>query len=233
MIGVLLLWIGSLVLAFVADSVLDIRLSLSAVDRAEQRTRDELAARSLTESFARALQLDPDRAWDSLDDAWASFEVPADSEYGGLWPDDVEVTALDCERAPSPEMIELVSQQSGRTTREHAPPSPGRWLNVLTADVGAWKALGFSNRSSRHLVERARGGTVNPTDLVSIPGLLAREARVLQRLHTEGALKMRSEHFVLTCTMNGTTFESLLHREPARGEVRLMTMRRKGESRAR
>ncbi len=225
MIGMILLLLGSLIIGLATDSAVDTRLAVLSVRAAKRRTIEELAARSAIELAAHALQLDKNRRRDTLSDRWATFSLPEDSEYSGVWPDNSQAHIIDNERYPTEMMVHLVTGEPGHS-EESTSASNAQWMNVLTADEEAWIRLGFSGRSSAAMVSAVEEGIGAPDELTLIRGFSAKEVRILRRLLDGNLLGVRSERFTVVCRTGRSTFEALLRREPGKGTVELLYLER-------
>ena len=243
--GVIVVWLGSLVAVLVMDVAVNTRLAVHAVRRYERRSMEELAARSAAEYAAMLLQGDPDRSSDTPRDLWATAVLPDSGGYLAVWPDGAAVTITDLERTPLSvkHLRNDGTEVAGRTV------TMPRWLNVCTAPAESWEAMGISLRGAQGLVRLANQGLRDVRMVTTAEGLSSRDLQVLAMLLDRGLLATRSEFFhvayhddhgwspegaaasVRAWPSHGQTPRSAcyaitLRREPARGVVSLLRMER-------
>ncbi|MBN1424595.1 hypothetical protein JXA88_08565 [Candidatus Fermentibacteria bacterium] len=239
MMGVVVLWLASLMIVVLMDAAVSARMSLLMVRRYERHAAADLAARSAAEYAAMLLQQDSDRAVDHPGDGWAVATLPKGIGYGGIWPEGASLRITDLERHPNPGLFP--------GNRGRGPPDGGvgaRWMNVLTACEEAWVVAGFSPEAARALRVRTDEGIREVRDLSSAPGLTGIDLQRLTLLSDQGLLAMRSEVFrVEYCETRPTHRENrrrgggessthgmsqagcceiILRREPSRGGIALI-----------
>ena len=86
--------------------------------------------------------------------------------------------------------------------------------------------LGFSGRASAAMVSAVDKGIGAPDELMHIRSLSAGEVGILRRLLDENLLGVRSERFTVVCRTGRSTFEAQLRREPGKGTVDLLYLKR-------
>lgn len=206
-----ILSLSSLMVAMVVSAAVRVTWEVRAVARYEQRVREELAARSAVEYAVMLLQGDRQRGWDTLDEPWAQAQLPDTGGFSGVWPRGASFSIEDLERWPP---------AVGKGPR----PGP-QWLNVCTAPVSSWRALGISERGAAALVERVREGIRTPDELCAVlrdgP-----DEEVLRTLLASGVLGTRSEWFAVHYAHPRSGGEVschrvVVHREASTGRVRL------------